>query len=192
MRSETTLDTGPPMIAPEDLVDDKRTSSHHIHSYDRILYQRGLYPPEDFKMVKKYNLNMLVSTDDGLQGYLKKIMGQLNGRSTGGARDCCGGLDQSIGRTSQRGVVYVNIPLTLSCRPPSPPPPPLHISTLLPYHCLKPAWLLAGKVSRLVLAIISKETREVVERWQFDVALEEPSTTSEGADEDAKENQPTE
>lgn len=30
-------------------------------------------------MVKKYGLNMLVTTDDGLQSYLKKIMSQLNG-----------------------------------------------------------------------------------------------------------------
>lgn len=32
-------------------------------------------------MVKKYGLNMLVTTDDGLQNYLKKIMSQLNGES---------------------------------------------------------------------------------------------------------------
>lgn len=45
----------------------------------RILYQRNIYPAEDFKMVKKYGLNMLVSTDDSLQSYLRKIMSQLNG-----------------------------------------------------------------------------------------------------------------
>lgn len=50
------------------------------------------------------------------------------------------------------------------------------------------AWLLAGKVSRLVLAIISKESREVVERWQFDIALESASTSSHGNPEEAKEN----
>lgn len=44
-----------------------------------ILYQRNIYPAEDFKMVKKYGLNMLVSTDDSLQSYLRKIMSQLNG-----------------------------------------------------------------------------------------------------------------
>lgn len=51
------------------------------------------------------------------------------------------------------------------------------------------AWLLAGKVSRLVLAIISKETREVVERWQFDVALESASQTDNSNSEETKENQ---
>jgi hypothetical protein len=49
------------------------------------------------------------------------------------------------------------------------------------------AWLLAGKVSRLVLAITSKETREVIERWQFDVALE--SETQKGDGEHGKENE---
>lgn len=97
-------------------------------SVNTILFQRNIYPPEDFKMVKKYGLNMLVTTDDGLQNYLKKIMSQLN------------------------------------------------------------AWLLAGTVSRLVLAIISKESREVVERWQFDIALESASTSSHGNPEEAKEN----
>lgn len=50
---------------------------------------------------------------------------------------------------------------------------------------------MAGKVSRLVLAIISKETREVVERWQFDVALENQKAAASGqADDEAKENEP--
>ena len=58
---------------------------------------------------------------------------------------------------------------------------------------LSVAWLLAGKVSRLVLAIISKETREVVERWQFDVSLESQAQAGEAASEDAgKENEPVE
>lgn len=50
--------------------------------YLSILYQRNIYPAEDFKMVKKYGLNMLVSTDDSLQTYLRKIMSQLNGALT--------------------------------------------------------------------------------------------------------------
>ena len=50
-----------------------------------------------------------------------------------------------------------------------------------------PDWLMAGKVSRLVMAIISKETREVVERWQFEISLESPNNG-----EDSKENQPEE
>ncbi|RKP09537.1 DNA-binding protein [Thamnocephalis sphaerospora] len=81
---------------------------YSIHS---ILFQRGLYPPEDFKMAKKYGLNMMVSTDDSLQTYLKQVMSQLE------------------------------------------------------------AWMMEGKVKRLVLAVLSKATRDVLERWQFDIQV---------------------
>ncbi|KAM0705666.1 hypothetical protein Q7P35_007026 [Cladosporium inversicolor] len=43
-----------------------------------ILFQRGVYPPEDFSPVKKYGLNMMVSLDDQVKAYVKKIMSQLN------------------------------------------------------------------------------------------------------------------
>lgn len=31
---------------------------------------------------------------------------------------------------------------------------------------------MSGSISRLVLAIMSKDTRETLERWQFDVKME--------------------
>ncbi|CAI7673236.1 unnamed protein product [Penicillium pancosmium] len=45
---------------------------------------RGVYPPEDFTTVKKYGLNMLVSADDQVKAYIKKIMSQLNKWMSGG------------------------------------------------------------------------------------------------------------
>ncbi|KAI8053986.1 HORMA domain-containing protein [Syncephalis plumigaleata] len=81
---------------------------YSIHS---ILFQRGLYPAEDFKMAKKYGLNMMISTDDSLQIYLKQVLTQLE------------------------------------------------------------AWMMEGKVKRLVLAIMSRQTRKVLERWQFDIQV---------------------
>ncbi|PHH68451.1 hypothetical protein CDD80_7497 [Ophiocordyceps camponoti-rufipedis] len=48
---------------------------YSIHS---ILFQRGVYPAEDFTAVKKYGLNMLVSADDQVKAYIKKIMSQLD------------------------------------------------------------------------------------------------------------------
>lgn len=47
------------------------------YSVQSILYQRNIYPAEDFKTVKKYGLQMLVTTDDGLADYLEKALGQL-------------------------------------------------------------------------------------------------------------------
>lgn len=48
------------------------------YSIHTILYQRGVYPAEDFTIVKKYGLNMLVSSDDQVKAYIKKIMSQLD------------------------------------------------------------------------------------------------------------------
>ncbi|KKA26809.1 hypothetical protein TD95_005436 [Thielaviopsis punctulata] len=57
---------------------------YSIHS---ILFQRGVYPAEDFTAVKKYGLNMLaytVSSDDQVKAYIKKIMSQLDKWMLGG------------------------------------------------------------------------------------------------------------
>ncbi|KAL9100218.1 MAG: hypothetical protein Q9163_004383 [Psora crenata] len=48
------------------------------YSINTILFQRGVYPAEDFTAVKKYGLNMLVTSDDQVKAYIKKIMSQLN------------------------------------------------------------------------------------------------------------------
>ena len=47
------------------------------YAINSILYQRGIYPPEEFRRVAKYGLSMMVASDDGLQTYLKKILTQL-------------------------------------------------------------------------------------------------------------------
>ncbi|KAL9590753.1 MAG: hypothetical protein Q9203_000475 [Teloschistes exilis] len=64
------------------------------YSINTILFQRGVYPAEDFtaylgyplEMVKKYGLNMLalVTSDDQVKAYIKKIMSQLNKWMGGG------------------------------------------------------------------------------------------------------------
>ncbi|KAJ3159760.1 Mitotic spindle checkpoint component mad2 [Geranomyces michiganensis] len=82
------------------------------YGINSILYQRGLYPPEDFHMEKKYGLNLLVTSHEGVQAYLATILSQLD------------------------------------------------------------KWIVAKKISTLVLVISSKNTREVLERWSFDVQLE--------------------
>lgn len=54
------------------------------YSINTILFQRGVYPAEDFTAVKKYGLNMLVSSDDQVKAYIKQIMGQLDKWMVGG------------------------------------------------------------------------------------------------------------
>lgn len=82
------------------------------YSINSILFQRGIYEPEDFKMVKKYNLNLLVTSDDRVQAYISEIMEQVK------------------------------------------------------------KWIGSQSIKRLVLVILSKESREVMERWQFDIQIQ--------------------
>jgi mitotic spindle assembly checkpoint protein MAD2 len=44
-----------------------------------ILYLRGVYDPDSFTAVKKYNLRLFVTTDDRLSDYIKQILKQLTG-----------------------------------------------------------------------------------------------------------------
>ncbi|GAA5856538.1 hypothetical protein JCM5353_001919 [Sporobolomyces roseus] len=99
------------------------------YSVNSILYQRGVYPPEDFKQVKKYGLTLFTSADEALEKYVQNVMKQVQ------------------------------------------------------------AWILAGKLDSLALIIMNRDTREVVERWQFDIQVEEPPPESESG---GKENQATE
>ncbi|THH34059.1 hypothetical protein EUX98_g161 [Antrodiella citrinella] len=43
-----------------------------------ILFQRGVYPADDFHMVKKYGQTVLVTQDLALENYLEKILAQMN------------------------------------------------------------------------------------------------------------------
>jgi len=40
----------------------------------RILFQRGVYPADDFHMVKKYGQTVLITQDLALENYLEKYM----------------------------------------------------------------------------------------------------------------------
>lgn len=47
-----------------------------------ILYQRGIYPAEDFDRISKYGLVLHVAKEEGLVTYLKSVLNQLKGRHT--------------------------------------------------------------------------------------------------------------
>ncbi|KAJ2609755.1 MAD2 mitotic arrest deficient-like 1 [Coemansia sp. RSA 1365] len=84
-----------------------------MYGINSILFQRGIYPVEEFEVKKKYGLDIWVSNDQQVQKYLEKIM-------------------QSVEE-----------------------------------------WLSMGKINKLVLAVNSREARETLERWQFDIQLVE-------------------
>lgn len=47
--------------------------------YISILFQRGIYPPEEFERVQKYGCPLMVTTDKALKGYIKNVLAQLSG-----------------------------------------------------------------------------------------------------------------
>ncbi|KAL6949778.1 Mitotic spindle checkpoint component mad2 [Hanseniaspora vineae] len=54
------------------------------YSINSILYQRAVYPPEDFHVVKKYDLNLMVTHDEELKLYIRKILLQVHRWLLGG------------------------------------------------------------------------------------------------------------
>ncbi|GMM35509.1 spindle checkpoint protein [Saccharomycopsis crataegensis] len=48
------------------------------YSLHSLLYQRGLYAPEDFTTVKKYGLPMMFSIDEEVKNYIRQVMSQVH------------------------------------------------------------------------------------------------------------------
>lgn len=44
-----------------------------------ILFQRGLYPPEDFKPMENYGLTILMSQNNQIKEFLSVTLSQLKG-----------------------------------------------------------------------------------------------------------------
>ncbi|CCD23893.1 spindle checkpoint protein MAD2 NDAI_0C02330 [Naumovozyma dairenensis CBS 421] len=54
------------------------------YSINSILYQRGVYPADDFSPAKKYGLTLLKTHDDELKSYIRKILLQVHKWLLGG------------------------------------------------------------------------------------------------------------
>ncbi|KAI9255128.1 DNA-binding protein [Phascolomyces articulosus] len=74
-----------------------------------ILYQRGVYPREDFEVERKIGMPLLITNNDELKVYVDQIMSQVR------------------------------------------------------------VWLQKGKLSSLIVVIKSKDTGDILERWQFNI-----------------------
>ncbi|CAH7677478.1 DNA-binding protein [Phakopsora pachyrhizi] len=94
-------------------------SDYFHYAVNCILFQRAVYDQADFKMVKKFGLQMMVVEDEAIASHIQKIIDQVR------------------------------------------------------------VWLLEGKLSRLVLVIQRKDDGETLERWEFDVKIEEEDTQKE-------------
>lgn len=52
-------------------------SDFFLYSIQSILYQRNIYPSDEFKMMKKFNTQVLTTIDEGLKDYLERAMNQI-------------------------------------------------------------------------------------------------------------------
>ncbi|KAG5421861.1 MAD2 [Candida metapsilosis] len=55
----------------------KIVSDYFEFAINSILFQRGIYPAEDFITVRKYDLPMVINNDDDVKTYISNIMQQL-------------------------------------------------------------------------------------------------------------------
>ncbi|KAI5960361.1 MAD2 [Candida pseudojiufengensis] len=55
----------------------KIVSDYFEFAINSILYQRGIYPQEDFQIIKKYDLPMIIINDEDVSNYIQNIMKQL-------------------------------------------------------------------------------------------------------------------
>ncbi|KAF5375199.1 hypothetical protein D9758_000353 [Tetrapyrgos nigripes] len=55
----------------------KTVTEFFKYAVNTILFQREVYPTEDFTMVKKYGQTLLVTQDPALESYLEKILKQV-------------------------------------------------------------------------------------------------------------------
>jgi len=84
-----------------------------------ILYQRGIYEPENFSKESKYGLTVLTAIHKGLLAYLKQIMSQMQ------------------------------------------------------------VWLVDGNVQRLVVVVTGVDSGETLERWQFNISVDDDGDINE-------------
>lgn len=68
------------------------------HAITCILYQRGIYPPEDFERTSKYGLALHVAKEEGLVAYIQNVLAQLKGAWVRTCVRACVGssIDRSI------------------------------------------------------------------------------------------------
>lgn len=73
------------MSRPISLKGSTRTVTEFFeYCINSILYQRGVYPQDDFTTVKKYDLSLLKTTDEELKAYIRVILLQVHKWLIGG------------------------------------------------------------------------------------------------------------
>jgi len=53
-------------------------SEFFYYGVNSVLYQRGIYPPEEFEQTKKYGIPLLVSKEKGVKIFIDNVLSQSN------------------------------------------------------------------------------------------------------------------
>jgi len=116
------------------------------YGVNTILFQRGVYPSDDFHMVKKYGQTVLVTQDLALENYLNRILKQVNEwLLTGSVTQLVLAIIARDTRiTLERWVFDINVNTPVSD---SAVPPPL-----------KPEAEFQSEIRRILKQIVSSET----------------------------------
>ncbi|KAL4856705.1 Mitotic spindle assembly checkpoint protein [Chlorella vulgaris] len=115
------------------------------HALSSILYQRGIYAPESFEPVKAYGLTVMAVKEDKLISYLQAVLQQFSGkrRNSFGAGLICAFLPSRGLRGPQLWHVCC--------------------------HHHHAEWLEGGALQKVVLVVTGVASKEVLERWTFDI-----------------------
>lgn len=54
--------------------------AHTEYGINSILFQRGIYPPENFQSNQQYGLTILMSTDEKIQQFISCVLSQAEGK----------------------------------------------------------------------------------------------------------------
>ena len=114
-----------------------------------ILYQRGVYPPDAFEPHKKYGLTVMLVKDEKLSGYLTSVLQQFTGAPSAG----------EAARPQARALQAT------ASRWPHPSPRAAE-------------WLQGAALQKVVLVITAAASKEVVERWTFNIQTDKALVSS--------------
>jgi mitotic spindle assembly checkpoint protein MAD2 len=104
------FDDGVDLCATECYVIDVCVTRHLVDgAVNSILFQRGIYPADEFARVKKYGMTLLMCQQEKVKGFIDTVTAQIS------------------------------------------------------------TWLQTGTLQRVVLVIASIATKEVLERWNFNI-----------------------
>ena len=141
-----------------------------VYCFISILYQRGIYPPETFDRRKKYGLTMLVTSDEGLTSYLSNVLQQISSTCS-----CRMNTHTHVEflmhnmRTSKEYQCPVHTE-TMHC----------HVRMCVVLSYVSAAWLMQSALQSLVIVITGVTSKEVLERWTFNIENDENTNTSNG------------